>query len=65
MALPIRNAAYVWMEHSAIIGNFDAGPEGLESKGQQVEMKREVAQLKDLTRHTCPSGHGSDNGGPK
>jgi len=53
------------MEHSAIIGNFDAGPEGLESKGQQVEMKREVAQLKDLTRHTCPSGHGSDNGGPK
>jgi hypothetical protein len=36
---------------------------GLE--GWKVEIKSKGAQTKKIIRHTCPSGHGSGDSGPK
>ena len=40
----------------------EAGPEGLELEGYQVETKSKAAQSKSKKpiRRNCPSGHGDD-----
>jgi hypothetical protein len=44
---------------------FDTDPEGPKLELYQVKMKNKTAQTKKLIGHTCPSGHGSDDSGPK
>ena len=65
--LSARGVIYVHAGFTSLQHNFEAGPEGPELEGLQVEKKSKAAQTnpEELIRRTCSSGHGSDGSGPK